>query len=88
MNRTTAIIATVATSLLCGCPGLGTCLWGIIFGLGGAFGAGTVTVNGVESPMDPTMGILSGLGAVCGGIILIAIPIAVGFFTLRNKPAA
>ena len=87
MNRTTAIIVTVATSLFCGCPGLGTCFWGLIFGIGGALGGGTVTVNGVESPMDPTMGIATGLGAVCGGIILIAIPVVVGFLTLRNKPA-
>jgi len=27
-----------------------------------------------------------GLGGFCVGIIFIAIPIAVGFFTLREKP--
>jgi hypothetical protein len=88
MNRTTAIIITVVTSVFCGCPGLGTCLWGVIFGIGGAFGTGTVTVNGATQPMDPTMGILTGLGAVCGGIILIAIPIVVGVLTLRNAKQA
>ncbi|HLB46155.1 MAG TPA: hypothetical protein VJL59_03925 [Anaerolineales bacterium] len=88
MNRTTAIIATVATSLLCGCPGLGTCLWGVFFGLSGALGGATYTVNGVVSPMDPTMVIVTSVASICGGIILIAIPAAVGFFTLRNKPAA
>ncbi|MEK6574672.1 MAG: hypothetical protein AABZ58_10220 [Chloroflexota bacterium] len=88
MNRTTAIIATVATSLLCGCPGLGACLWGVVFGLGGAFGGATYTVGDATAPMDPTMAIVTGLGTICLGIIGVAIPIAVGFFTLRNKPAA
>lgn len=84
MNRTTAIIATVATALLCGCPGLGACLWGVIFAAGGA--SGNATFNGQAA--DPTTALLTGVGIVCVGIIAVAIPIAVGFFTLRNaKPA-
>lgn len=80
MNRTTAIIATVATALLCGCPGLGACLWGAIFAVGGA--SGNATLN--NQPADPTTAMLTGLGVICFGIIAVAIPIAVGFFTLRN----
>jgi hypothetical protein len=35
---------------------------------------------------DPTAALFSGLGAVCLGILFVAIPVAVGFFTLRKKP--
>ena len=88
MNRTTAIIITIATSLFCGCPGLGTCLWGAIFGLGGAFGGGTVTANGTTSALDPMVALATGGGAVCGGIILVLIPVVVGVLTLRNSRQA
>jgi hypothetical protein len=36
---------------------------------------------------DPTIALLSGLGACCGGLLFVAIPVAVGFFMLRNKSA-
>ena len=84
MNRNTAIIATVATAVLCGCPGLFSCLFGAIFALGGM--TGNATINDV--PTDPTTALLYGVGSICFGIIFIAIPIAVGVLTLRNaKPA-
>lgn len=87
MNRNTALIATGATALLCGCPGLGVCFWGVIFGIGGAMGSGTFTVDGTTEAMDPMVGLGIGLGAVCGGLLLLLIPVAVGFFTLRNAKA-
>lgn len=81
MNRNTAIILTVATAVLCGCPGLGTCLWGAYTAIASvAFGS----ASGAGS--DLTVAIATGVGSICGGIILIAIPVAVGFFTLRNAP--
>jgi hypothetical protein len=58
-------------------------MFGVIFALGGA--SGNATFNDV--PMDPTTAILSGLGTACGGLIFILIPVAVGFFTLRNAQA-
>jgi hypothetical protein len=88
MNRNVAIAITAATSLLCGCPGLSVCLWGGIFGLGGLSGTGTVEVNGVTSALDPTSALLTGGGAICGGLLLVLIPIVVGFITLRNAKAA
>jgi hypothetical protein len=88
MNRTTAIIATVATALFCGCPGLGACGWGALFAAGGASGSATTTVGGQTTAMDPTTAILMGVGVVCLGVILVLIPVAVGFFTLRQKPPA
>ena len=88
MNRQTGIIATVAAAILCGCPGLGACLWGAIFGLGGAAGTGTVTLGTETSALDPTTALATGAGVICLGIILVLIPVAVGFFTLRQKPAS
>jgi hypothetical protein len=88
MNRNTAIIITTVTSLTCGCFGLISCVWGAVFGLGGLSGTGTVEINGTTSALDPTSALLTGAGAVCVGILLVAIPVAVGFFTLRNAKAA
>ena len=76
-KRTTGIIATVASVLLCGCPGIFLC----IFGAATAMGGGTMTLGDTSQPMDPTFGYV-----LCLSLIFIAIPIAVGFFTLRKKP--
>jgi hypothetical protein len=81
-KRTVGIIATIAAVLLCGCPGLGAICWGLIFAITSATNSGTVNGN---SDMMVTVG--TGLGTCCVGIIFIAIPIAVGFFTLRKKAA-
>jgi preprotein translocase subunit SecF len=74
-NKNTGIIATVVTALLCGCPGLFSCL----------FGAITATGNGTfnDAYLDPTVGYVM----VCMSLIFIAIPIVVGVVTLRKKPA-
>ncbi|HEX9012075.1 MAG TPA: hypothetical protein VF813_01115 [Anaerolineaceae bacterium] len=82
-NRTVAIISTIAAVLLCGCPGLFLC----------AFGAATATGNmpyntdvfGTTSSgqMAPSWG----YAMLCVALIFILIPILVGFFTLRRKPA-
>ena len=84
-KRQTGIIATVATALLCGCPGLFAFCWG---GLAAAvsFMPGADIDMGGSS--DPTAALFAGLGSLCVGILLIAIPVAVGFFMLRKKPEA
>lgn len=83
-NRTPAIIATVATALLCGCPGLFACLWGVIAAAAGLVPGSNIDIGGSS---DPTTALFTGLGTLCVGIILVAIPVAVGFFTLRRKAA-
>lgn len=83
-NRTPAIIATVATALLCGCPGLFACLFGAISAVVSFVPGADINIGGSS---DPTTALFTGLGTLCVGIILVAIPVAVGFFTLRNKPA-
>jgi len=73
-KRTQGILFTLAAVLFCGCPGVVLCL----------FGAVTATGKGVfnQRPMHPVVGI----ALMCLSLILAAIPVAVGFFTLRKKP--
>ncbi len=76
-KKTTGIIATVATTLLCGCPGLFLCLFGAL----STAGLGTFNLN------ERAGGIPRGVGIsiLCVGILFVVIPIAVAFFTLRTK---
>jgi hypothetical protein len=84
-KRTTAIIATVVTGLLCGCPGLAILCFG-------AFAIPTSFVPGAQIDVfgnnDPQSLLTSGIVGLCLGVLLIAIPVVVGFTTLRNRPAA
>jgi hypothetical protein len=73
-KKTTGIIATIASTLLCGCPGIFLCLFGALTA------AGQGTFN--DASLDPSVGYV----LLCLSLIFIAIPIAVGFFTLRKKP--
>lgn len=77
-KRTTGLIATIASVLLCGCPGIFLC----IFGAASALGGGTMTLGDTTQPLDPTYGYVF----LCLSLIFIAIPIVVGFVTLRKKP--
>lgn len=81
-SRNTAIIATVAAVVLCGCPGLFLCIFG---GLVAAGAPVTTQLNGVSN--TSTLPASYGIGMLCLALILILIPVAVGFFTLRRKPA-
>lgn len=80
-NRTIGIIATVLTVLLCGCASLFSCIWGFTIASGTPI---DVTVNGVTTPetLPPTVGYV----LLCLSIIMLLVPAAVGFFTLRKKP--
>lgn len=82
MNKNTGIIATVATALTCGCCGLFMCIFGAVTATGNM--PYNTDVNGVQSSgmMPPA----AGIAMLCFSVILIIIPIAVGFFTLRKKP--
>jgi hypothetical protein len=35
---------------------------------------------------DPIAALIAGLGAMCLGVIFMLLPLAVWFFTMRNKP--
>ena len=73
-KRTTGLIATIATALLCGCPGIFICLFGALTA------AGQGTFN--DQSLSPSVGFV----LLCLSLIFIAIPIVVGFVTLRKKP--
>ena len=81
-KKTTGIIATVVSALLCGCPGLCMCIFGGITAAG---------IMPYETEFNDVMnsGIVPsgyGFAFLCLALIFIAIPIVVGFMTLRNKP--
>ncbi len=81
-RRTVGIIATVATVLLCACPGLFLCLFGGLTAAGQGKYTSDVLGSSGAGQISPGVGI----ALLCVGIIFIAIPIVVGFFTLRKKP--
>jgi len=82
-KRQTGIIATVATVLLCGCPGLLAFCWGSLSAVISFVPGADINIGGSS---DPRSALFAGLGSLCVGILFIAIPVAVGFFTLRQKP--
>ena len=77
-KRTTGIIATVATALICGCCGLFAC----IMGVGAITGNGTMDLGGTTQPMPPSYGYVF----LCLSVLFILVPVVVGFATLRKKP--
>ena len=81
-NKNTGLIATIAAVVLCGCPGLFMCIFGIITATGSM--PYTTEVNGISDSGTLPTGV--GFAMLCFSLILILIPIAVGFFTMRKKP--
>lgn len=84
-NKNTGLIATVAAVVLCGCPGLFMCLFGAISVFASLVPGADINIGGSNSPAAAAG---MGIGTLCLSIIFIAIPIAVWYFMLRNKPAA
>jgi len=82
-KRNTALIATISTTVLCGLPGLCLCLFGGIFAFAGMIPGSDIDIAGSS---DPQAAIGMGVSMLCVSLVLIAIPAAVGFFTLRKKP--
>ena len=82
-NRTLAIVITVVTALTCGCASIFSCVWGFLIASGTPI---EVTNNGVTTPqvLSPAIGYV----LLCLTILMILVPAAVGFFTLRQKPVA
>ena len=79
-NRTIAMIATAVTALVCGCASLFSCIWGFLIARGTPF---QVTSNGSTTPQTFPPAI--GFALLCLSLVLILIPVGVGFFTLRKK---
>ena len=84
-TKTKGIVSTIAAVVLCGCPGLFMCFFGSISTFVSFVPGADIDVGGSS---DPAAATAMGIGALCLSLIFIAIPIAVGFFTLRKKPQA
>jgi len=85
-KRTVGMIVTGIAVLLCGCPGLFSVFFGAVFAFAGAMPG--ATINNFDGSSDPMTAIGTGLASCCVGLLFVAIPIAVGFFTLRKKADA
>ena len=81
-KKTIGLIATVGTVLLCACPSLFLCIWGVI-GISGTAIDTTVGGQTTSQPMNTGLAV----ALLCVSLIGILIPVVVGFFTLRKKPA-
>jgi len=84
-KKTTGIIATVAAVLLCGCPGLFMCFFGATSLVASQTPGAEIDVMGSS---DPASAMMMGVVFLCLSLIMILIPIAVGFFSFRKKPEA
>ena len=80
-TKTGGIIGTIAAVLLCGLPGICLCLFGLLSA------AGVTTYNTELGNITGTgpLPTWSGYVMLCAALILILIPIVIGFVTLRNK---
>ncbi len=92
MNRTTAMILTIASILLCGCPGLAFCVFAVY-----AFTVSPQTLleaiqaqgfNVTNSGNLPAELMASKIILMLIAVVLIAIPIIIGLVTLRNSKRA
>jgi hypothetical protein len=79
MNRTTAIIVTIVTALLCGLPSLVLMCLGV-FALLGTQMPEVMAQNPSSTPEEIMLG--AGIMLCFGGLLLI-IPILVGVFSFR-----
>ena len=82
-NRNTGLIATIASAVLCGCPGLFLCIFGAVTATGNM--PYTTEFNGVSD--SGVMPVTYGYGMLCVSLLLILIPVVIGVVTLRKKPA-
>jgi drug/metabolite transporter (DMT)-like permease len=82
MNQKTGIILTTITVVICGLPGMFACLGGSLvagFGL-----LADKTQLKLDTNLDKVSVIWNGLGGICLGVILIAIPTAIWLWSKRH----
>jgi hypothetical protein len=79
MNRTTAIVATVITSLACGIPSVALLCFGVL-ALMGTQMPEVMAQNPDTAPGDVVLG--AGM-FLCLGAVLLIIPLLVGVFSFR-----
>ena len=79
-KRTIGIVATIFTTIFCGCLSIISCVWGVIIAKGTPV---DITSSGVTTPQ--TLPPAIGFGLLCLSVVVILVPVAVGFFTLRKN---
>lgn len=79
MNRTTAIVITIISALLCGLPGFGLICFATI-GMVGVNMPGFYEQNPTATPEQAWLG--AGMFLCLGGVLLV-IPVLVGVFSFR-----
>jgi hypothetical protein len=80
-NRTIGIIITVATAVLCGCPGIFLVALGVLAATGSQMPS-VMEQNPANTPQDVMLGAVMFL---CFGAILILVPVAAGVITFFIK---
>ncbi|RJP49346.1 MAG: hypothetical protein C4583_12765 [Anaerolineaceae bacterium] len=81
-KKTVGIIATVLSALACGCAAIISCAWGVI----GVTGTPINITSGGDQYVD-TMSPTVGYVLLCLSVLFVAVPVVVGFVTLRKKRA-
>ena len=87
MSRKTAIILTIITSLCCALPGLFLCFNGTQMMLMSDNPSYQAGFEAGSDGMSPDIILPIGIGLVCTSLLLITIPVFVGFFSLRKVKA-
>lgn len=82
MERQTAIIVTVVSAVMCGCPGLFSCFFGTVMAAVSFVPDAEIDVFGSS---DPLAALAFGAGVIVVGAVMIAIPMALWFFTVRGN---
>ncbi len=83
-NRTLATIITVVVALICLCAAIFACVWGVMGISGTPISYSGTGITSGSAPMPTGLAV----GLLCLSVIFIAVPVVVGFLTLRRKPAA
>ncbi len=84
-KKTTGIIATTISALLCGCPGFFGLCFGAVSALASFVPGAEIDIFGSSSPRAA---LSTGIGMLCLGIVFVVVPFIVGWITLRgnNEP--
>ena len=80
-KRTLGIIATIVSALACGCAAIFACSWGVVSVTGTPIDVSSNGQQYVET-LSPTVGYV----LLCLSVLFVAVPVVIGFLTLRKKP--
>jgi hypothetical protein len=83
MNRKTGYILIIIAIILCGLPGIFTALGGV-FVAGSGFLADKAQLK-LDTNLDQSSVMLTGMGGVCLGVVLIAIPLLIWLWPKRRN---